>query len=457
MDEYVRNSRIERYNMNAKNAKIDLTRILKRNSDEADLDAYWGAGIKMDWTPVPIEQQKTHINWRQSPDDDGTGLERLASFPQNEKWLGASGSLASAGLSGSGSAGGLSSNVYVTNHKAMESSSVDSLKTAIAAGKAHVKNNSDSVKTEIKNKYEEMRKAVGDKQGLDHLALFCLADVKGTSDYSKLISEQTQISNTLGGITNPAVVITGMDMDIDCLKYAIDGQDPPSTDTSTSAASDTSASPTSDTSSSTSTKKTTKPAVPAVSSSSKNANADWVALMALYCKWAEYLGKNVDENKLAVFPKVCYLYVQLLPLMGISAEVIDKAFKLWEGKSMPNGAKGCVDAIVRIGGEYNSFLAQCKQKGIASTSGLLDAMKAANVPTVKYSESEAKAGDVVFYEGSGFQQDHVYQHVMIIDGRGGCVGNSSNQNAVVRRNPVDYWPEGFKAALLGKTSTHGLK
>ena len=48
MDEYVRNSRIERYNMNAKNAKIDLTRILKRNSDEADLDAYWGAGIKMD-------------------------------------------------------------------------------------------------------------------------------------------------------------------------------------------------------------------------------------------------------------------------------------------------------------------------------------------------------------------------------------------------------------------------
>ena len=245
MDEYVRNSRIERYNMNAKNAKIDLTRILKRNSDEADLDAYWGAGIKMDWTPVPIEQQKTHINWRQSSDDDGTGLERLASFPQNEKWLGASGSLASAGLSGSGSAGGLSSNVYVTNHKAMESSSVDSLKAAIAAGKTHVKNNSDSVKTEIKNKYEEMRKAVGDKQGLDHLALFCLADVKGTSDYSKLISEQTQISNTLGGITNPAVVITGMDMDIDCLKYAIDGQDPPSTDTSTSAASDTSASPTS--------------------------------------------------------------------------------------------------------------------------------------------------------------------------------------------------------------------
>ena len=43
----------------------------------------------MNWNYVPLEDQRTHINWRQSINDDGSNLRRLNSFPCNEMNAGA--------------------------------------------------------------------------------------------------------------------------------------------------------------------------------------------------------------------------------------------------------------------------------------------------------------------------------------------------------------------------------
>lgn len=66
-EDYVRMSRIEEYNNPLKQAKIDLTKILKdQNNDAAGLDDLWGEGVKMNWQLVPVEKQKPHINWRRA-------------------------------------------------------------------------------------------------------------------------------------------------------------------------------------------------------------------------------------------------------------------------------------------------------------------------------------------------------------------------------------------------------
>lgn len=66
-DEYVRMSRIEEYNNSPKQGKIDLTKVLKaQNNDNIGFDDIWGNGIKMNWTLVPVEEQKPHINWRRA-------------------------------------------------------------------------------------------------------------------------------------------------------------------------------------------------------------------------------------------------------------------------------------------------------------------------------------------------------------------------------------------------------
>ena len=66
-DDYLRFSRTEEYQTNLKNANFDLTKILKdQNNDAVGYDDLWGAGIVMNWTKVPLEEQRCHINWRRA-------------------------------------------------------------------------------------------------------------------------------------------------------------------------------------------------------------------------------------------------------------------------------------------------------------------------------------------------------------------------------------------------------
>ena len=80
MKDYINLTRVEEYNEPYKKASIDLSKVETRDESEQDFKASWGEGIKMDWHLVPKEDQKTHINWRQSINDDGSNLKRLDSF-----------------------------------------------------------------------------------------------------------------------------------------------------------------------------------------------------------------------------------------------------------------------------------------------------------------------------------------------------------------------------------------
>ena len=80
MKDYINLTRIENYTEPFKAASVDLSSVEKRSSEETDFKDTWGEGLKMDWHLVPKEDQKTHINWRQSINDDGSKLMRLDSF-----------------------------------------------------------------------------------------------------------------------------------------------------------------------------------------------------------------------------------------------------------------------------------------------------------------------------------------------------------------------------------------
>lgn len=89
MEDYVDLARTERFVTAKEKGEFDLSQVLNRAADEQDFSAIWGDGLKMNWEPVPKEDQRCHINWRQSINDDGSGLERLASFPKDEDEAGA--------------------------------------------------------------------------------------------------------------------------------------------------------------------------------------------------------------------------------------------------------------------------------------------------------------------------------------------------------------------------------
>lgn len=92
MESYIEQNRSENYHTETEKASIDLSTIttkIEKSYNDKDFKTRWGNGIQMKWDLVPKEQQKPHINWRQSINDDGSHLKRLASFPQNESNMGA--------------------------------------------------------------------------------------------------------------------------------------------------------------------------------------------------------------------------------------------------------------------------------------------------------------------------------------------------------------------------------
>ena len=89
MDDYIQMNRTEHFSEEKNKPKFNLDTVQSRNPDEKDFSTTWGPGISMTWDYVPLEEQKTHITWRQAINDDGSALGRLSSFPCNEKNAGA--------------------------------------------------------------------------------------------------------------------------------------------------------------------------------------------------------------------------------------------------------------------------------------------------------------------------------------------------------------------------------
>ena len=280
MEDYMDFSRIERYASAHKKASFDLTKVLNKASDDKDLQEYWGPGIKMNWTPVPLEEQKCHINWRQSINDDGSHLERLASFPKDEDEAGDP-------LTQAGKRNG----VYQKNKAAMDSNSNSALSSWISDGKGAT-SGSDSVATTIKDSMDKVKAAIG-SNGNDSLSVFAIDYATGKGgDYSSIVSKYNQMQTSIQ-CKNPALVIPAMYLGEtvvnDLLKYK-DGTDATKPDDKGGD------------------KKDDTSGMPTIKKFDPE-NVLWVDIAEGLSYFAKKEGHSQDG--MSVFPKVCYLYCDL--------------------------------------------------------------------------------------------------------------------------------------------------
>ena len=90
------------------------------------------------------------------------------------------------------------------------------------------------------------------------------------------------------------------------------------------------------------------------------------------------------------------------------------------GKRMDNGSNGCVEAVTKIGAACDSFLADQLNKGVVYVPTLI---KNAGDRFIPFDADKLEEGDVIVYGGD--------EHVVLYDGKGGYIGNSSSQQKVV--------------------------
>lgn len=105
---------------------------------------------------------------------------------------------------------------------------------------------------------------------------------------------------------------------------------------------------------------------------------------------------------------------------GAGANVMDAA-QDFMGQHMENGANGCVEAVTKIGARYNPFLADELSKGVVNVDTLV---ADAGDKVIPFDPNNLEAGDVIVYGDN--------DHVVLADGNGGYVGNSSSQQKVVQ-------------------------
>lgn len=105
---------------------------------------------------------------------------------------------------------------------------------------------------------------------------------------------------------------------------------------------------------------------------------------------------------------------------GAGANVMDAA-QDFMGQHMENGANGCVEAVTKIGARYNPFLADELSKGVVNVDTLVSD---AGDKVIPFDPNNLEAGDVIVYGDN--------DHVVLADGSGGYVGNSSSQQKVVQ-------------------------
>lgn len=108
---------------------------------------------------------------------------------------------------------------------------------------------------------------------------------------------------------------------------------------------------------------------------------------------------------------------------------VQAGFDSIEGTSSPYGDVGCVDRATAGGSYYNSDLADAYNQGIKDVPGLKTFMNGRGYAIEAYTGS-ANPGDILIYDGE--------EHVVIADGAGGCVGNSTKAGSVIHYSDVNY-------------------
>lgn len=116
------------------------------------------------------------------------------------------------------------------------------------------------------------------------------------------------------------------------------------------------------------------------------------------------------------------------------------------GKRMDNGENGCVEAVTKIGASTSGFLKNELDNGVVYVPKLVEDARKAGVGVVAYSPENVAAGDIIVYGDN--------DHVVMADGKGGYVGNSTSQQKVVHGS--DYTDMGdLQPTKIIKTGSAG--
>ena len=124
------------------------------------------------------------------------------------------------------------------------------------------------------------------------------------------------------------------------------------------------------------------------------------------------------------------------------------------GAQLEHGAVACVEAVTKLGAYFSNDFAEAVRKGIVNTDVLEDYFRDKGIEVIDgFSKSMLKAGDTIFFDSAKEKN----AHVMLYQGNGKLVGNSSSGNnwagKVVQVSLDDYLANsGLTPTKIGKSS-----
>lgn len=140
-------------------------------------------------------------------------------------------------------------------------------------------------------------------------------------------------------------------------------------------------------------------------------------------------------------------------------EGLMRGFEQWRGQRMDNGENGCVEAVVKMGSEYSPWLNEQWKNGVMYAPTLLANAQRDGIGVVPFDPSQLEEGDVIVYDKEGDEYDPNVpdsgnNHVVIYDGEGGYVGNSSSRQMVIQSDSYELGG-GLHPARIIKTGKGG--
>jgi murein DD-endopeptidase MepM/ murein hydrolase activator NlpD len=196
MQDYVDFTRVENFHKEMPKASINMGGITTRSGLEKDFKDVWPKGVEMKWDLVPVEEQKPHVNMRQSILDDGSKMKKLSSFPMDEKNVG------QAITAKPGNIG-----IMQKNANAMNTSSNAKITAPIQKGQQFAAALTDEFINRMKGGLEKDIKAKLGSTDIDPLIVASIMAVEGASDPGPIIQRYSEVMTTLQ-IKNPAIVIS---------------------------------------------------------------------------------------------------------------------------------------------------------------------------------------------------------------------------------------------------------
>lgn len=202
MDHYVRLNDITKYQKPLKMATIHEAASLTKEKEDMVYNDMWGDGFVMNWTLVPVEQQKPMINWRQSIIDDGSALMNTPPL------------YGTADSVGVGMTGDFVNNIFFRTALELEGSKNIDIIKMVKVGEEKVKQYEDQATNIAKSKevYTKLREEVknsglpGDFSTAVIAILMCIKD---TSDFKGILDDIKKTQSKLKDeslITNPLLI-----------------------------------------------------------------------------------------------------------------------------------------------------------------------------------------------------------------------------------------------------------